>query len=95
MNNDGIDMKKLKCWKKGEHNSFHRTDGVKIKSYGRETTYPFVQIGTFYDSKVGKLDGFMVNVHTTHTSETLKERIPTKAKALAFARKYLEEHDSC
>ena len=86
--------KRLKCWKKGKHNSYHRTDGVEILSYGTQTIYPFIQIGKFYNSKIGAYDGYKLMKHKIHSSESLGKK-QTKSQALSFAQKYMEEHDTC
>lgn len=86
--------KRLKCWKKGVHDSYHRTDGVEIVSYGTLTIYPFIQISKFYNPKTGTTDGYEIMKHGLHTSESLGKK-ETKPKAWAFAQKYMKEHDSC
>lgn len=86
-------MKKLKCWKKGKYDSYHRKDGIELESYGQKTVYPFIQVGKYYDSKHGIHDGYEVMIHNIHSSRLLARK-KTKRDATLFAQKYMKKHDN-
>lgn len=88
-------MAKLKCWKKRKgYYAWEKVNGVELTSYGQKTTYPFIQVGKYYNSKTGRYEGFEVMRHGTHTSEYIK-KAKTKSQAIKFAKSFMRKHDKC
>ena len=79
-------MKKLKCWKKIEENDYSTT--YANKKDGRKISLLYNAYANEY--AVGKEVYYPI-----HDLKVIKYHLKTKPKALAFAQKYMEEHDSC
>lgn len=84
--------KRLRCWKKGKHNTFHRKDGVELESFGLTMKYPYIVIAKRISQKINDYE--VIVLYNRNYSDVLAEN-KTRPKAFSFAEKYMGEHDTC
>ena len=87
-------MKKLKCWRK-----IKSIKGFAWNRSGEKGDYPYLYAGRGYyntaEKDWKKRYPFKVGLVNYTSERVIKDNITLKSKALSFAQKYMEEHDTC
>lgn len=80
-------MKKLKCWRKSSNTKYTNKKRKGILYVGKNSFNGKQAVNIQIDTV--KIDG------ASFPRTVIYEEFETKPKALTFAQKYMEEHDSC